>query len=266
MWYSSELLSRTKKKSFNDSSSYEQASQPRELLLHKSRSSELQARRINNCIKNPGSEIFDKEVHNTRNTKKPTKFLLITFVSVITIIVISGQHFLLEKISSVPEVLKLINVEAFEAYSNKTDGENEKNLKDIQNKIKVNALKPKATPNPKFSRSLVLLDLEDWRKNWSSRNLNVFMGYYHVNFPDLEIFKKNKKRIFKKARYINIDLKNIASRVEGDDIVTSFTQIYKSKNYNDTSVKELTWAKTKTGWKIIGEKNINSNVAKKEKK
>jgi hypothetical protein len=245
---------------------YEQASKPRELLEHKARNSELNSRQFNNRVQNFEEEGSEHQTENLYNTKKISKTLLLIILITITIIGISGQHLFPQKLTNFAEFLKLINVEAFESYKTQNIKLAEDTSQIIDNSSLNQISIKKSTPNAKYSKSLVLLDLEDWRKNWSSRKLENFITFYHPNFPDLKIFKNNKKRIFKKARFIKISLKNIVSRVEGDKIVTGFIQVYKSKNYNDSSVKELTWAKTKRGWKIIEEKNINSNVAKQEKR
>ena len=266
MWYSSQIFIKTKDTATHNDLVHEHASEPREKLDHKARYSELSTRRLNSRMKNFDQEILSEQSDELHQTKKISKPILLVILLIVTLIGISGQHLLPYKFSSFSEILEFFNVEAFETSNNEsfTLTQNEPNLTDHSNLSSVSKIR--STPNPKFSRSLVLLDLEDWRKNWSSKNLNNFMAYYHPEFPDLKIFKNNKKRIFKKAKYIRISLKNIESRVEGNNIITGFTQIYKSKNYNDSSVKELTWSKTKTGWKIIEEKKINSNVAKRGRK
>ena len=267
MWYSSQIPLISRDQSTNGHEACEQASKPRELLVHKARHSDLKTRNFDSNV----NKLFENEnpvppSQNSRNLKKISRILLLFAVIAMTIIGISGQHLFPEKLAKLSEALKLINVEAFELYKNTTVALNEdKSKKSLENEPS-QATEDKPTPNAKYSRSLVLLDLEDWRKNWASRDLKNFMTYYHPDFPELKNFESNKKRIFKKTKYIKISLKNIVSRIDGDNIITSFTQIYKSKNYNDNSVKELIWAKTKLGWKIIQEKNINSSVAKQEKK
>ena len=266
MWYSSQIFLKNRDRATNSKQVFEHASEPRELINHKARYSELSIRHKNNPMNNFEKESSHHKQAGRQQTKKISKpFLLISLIT-LAVIGVSGQHLIPQKLSSFSDILEFINVEAFETSEDKKVllAQNKQVKSEHSNLSSISEIR--STPNAKYSRSLVLLDLEDWRKNWSSKNLNNFIGYYHPNFPDLKIFKNNKKRIFKKAKYIKISLKNIVSRVEGDNIVTGFTQIYKSKNYNDSSVKELTWAKTKSGWKIIEEKNINSNVAKRGKK
>ena len=266
MWYSSQIFLKTKERATDSKLVYEHASEPRELIDHKARYSELSIRRKNDHMKNFDKKNLYQESQQPQQTRKISKPVIFAILLTVTVIGISGQHLIPRNISSFFDILESINVEAFETSDHKdnTLTQSKSSLADHSDLSSISKIK--STPNAKYSRSLVLLDLEDWRKNWSSKNLNSFIGYYHPEFPDLKIFKNNKKRIFKKAKYIKISLKNIVSRVEGDNIITGFTQIYKSKNYNDSSVKELTWAKTKFGWKIIEEKNINSNVAKRGKK
>ena len=266
MWYSSQIFLREKERPANSKLVYEHASEPRELLDHKARYSELSIRRKNDHMKNFDEKILHQDSDEPQPRKKVSKPFLLGILLTVSVIVISGQHLVPYNLTSFSDILESINAEALETSNDKEIKLTQSNTSLTDHSNLSSFSKIRSTPNAKYSRSLVLLDLEDWRKNWSSKNLNNFIGYYHPNFPNLKLFKNNKQRIFKKAKYIKISLKNIVSRVEGDNIITGFTQIYKSKNYNDSSVKELTWSKTKSGWKIIAEKNINSNVAKRGKK
>ena len=108
----------------------------------------------------------------------------------------------------------------------------------------------------KYSISLVLLHVEDWRSFWSSKNLRGFMSFYHENFPDKKEFEGNKRRIFKKEKFIQINISDVESSAKLENIVVRFTQEYKSKSFSDTAKKELVWAYTGDGWKIIAENII----------
>ena len=105
----------------------------------------------------------------------------------------------------------------------------------------------------KYSISLVLLHVEDWRSFWSSKNLRGFMSFYHKDFPDKKEFEGNKRRIFKKEKFIQINISDVESNAMLEKIVVRFTQEYKSKSFSDTARKELVWAYTGDGWKIIAE-------------
>ena len=48
----------------------------------------------------------------------------------------------------------------------------------------------------RYSISLVLLHVEEWKNYWSSKNIRGFMSFYHKNFPDKKNFEDNKRRIF----------------------------------------------------------------------
>ena len=105
----------------------------------------------------------------------------------------------------------------------------------------------------RYSISLVLLHVEEWKNYWSSKNIRGFMSFYHKNFPDKKSFEDNKRRIFTKEQFIQIDISNVESEAKFDSIVVRFTQRYSSKSFSDTSRKELIWATTEDGWKIISE-------------
>ena len=104
-----------------------------------------------------------------------------------------------------------------------------------------------------YSISLVLLHVEEWKNYWSSKNIRGFMSFYHKNFPDKKNFEENKRRIFSKEKFIEIDISNVESEAKLDSIVVRFTQRYSSKSFSDTARKELVWTTTEDGWKIISE-------------
>ena len=105
----------------------------------------------------------------------------------------------------------------------------------------------------RYSISLVLLHVEEWKNYWSSKNIRGFMSFYHKNFPDKKNFEDNKRRIFSKEQFIEIDISNVESEAKSDSIVVRFTQRYSSKSFSDTARKELVWTTTEDGWKIISE-------------
>ena len=105
----------------------------------------------------------------------------------------------------------------------------------------------------RYSISLVLLHVEEWKNFWSSKNIRGFMSFYHKNFPDKKNFEDNKRRIFSKEQFIEIDISNVESEAKSDSIIVRFTQRYNSKSFSDTARKELVWTTTEDGWKIISE-------------
>ena len=112
---------------------------------------------------------------------------------------------------------------------------------------------PKNENLAQYSISLVLLHVEEWKNYWSSKNIRGFMSFYHKNFPDKKNFEDNKRRIFSKEQFIEIDISNVESEAKFDSIVIRFTQRYSSKSFSDTARKELVWTTTEDGWKIISE-------------
>ena len=112
---------------------------------------------------------------------------------------------------------------------------------------------PKNQNLARYSISLVLLHVEEWKNYWSSKNIRGFMSFYHKNFPDKKNFEDNKRRIFRKEQFIEIDISNVESEAKSNSIVVRFTQRYSSKSFSDTSRKELIWTNTEDGWKIVSE-------------
>ncbi|MAI28838.1 MAG: hypothetical protein CMP38_01380 [Rickettsiales bacterium] len=268
MWYSTKILSKNRKDSLSNCSYEDKRNESKEQLFSKSFDLDNSQKSIHE-INNTDGETDMTEKNEEKETRKISKTKLIIFLTALTIFIASGQHLFASNLDFFSNLLKSINVGAFETKNEKLIIDNERKSFENFSRNKIaqsQGPRKKSAPHAKFSRSLVLLDLEDWRKNWSARNLEGFMGYYHPDFKDIKVFRNNKKRIFKKNRFIKISLKNISSRVEGDYIITEFTQIYKSKNYNDSATKELIWARTEFGWKILEENIINPNVAKRGKK
>ena len=122
------------------------------------------------------------------------------------------------------------------------------------NTLKVIAQATRKNENlAQYSISLVLLHVEEWKNYWSSKNIRGFMSFYHKNFPDKKNFEDNKRRIFTKEQFIQIDISNVESETKFDSVVVRFTQRYNSKSFSDTARKELVWSNTEDGWKIISE-------------
>ena len=192
------------------------------------------------------------KAHKKIMTKKTFKYIALLIFFLITAGVTANQLYL-------PGIINLIE-------SSKI---NEKNIEKNPNNdqfAKNDVIVFDSTSEAEYSRSLVLLILEDWRKRWIAKDLDGFLSFYHPDFPEKKIFKNNKKRIFKRAKFIKINLKNISSRVEDNEIIITFDQSYKSKNFSDTSKKQLRWRRTDFGWKIIEEKIISPYASKQGKK
>ena len=187
--------------------------------------------------------------------RKPFKYLGLLIFFLVTAGVTANQLYL-------PSIINLIE-------STKVDQENT-NTKDLNSdNIQISQsdeITFDSSSEAEYSRSLVLLILEDWRKRWVAKDLNEFISFYHPDFPEKKVFKNNKKRIFKRAKFIKINLKNISSRVENNEIITTFDQSYNSKNFSDTSKKQLRWKRTDIGWKIIEEKILSPYASKRGKK
>jgi hypothetical protein len=151
--------------------------------------------------------------------------------------------------------------DVFEYYRNEKlrNSNQQKNQETIEFSVAQGSLKNSSIDDgslAKYSISLVLLHVEDWRSFWSSKNLRGFMSFYHRDFPDKKEFEGNKRRIFKKEKFIQINISDVESNAKLENIVVRFTQEYKSKSFSDTARKELVWAYTGDGWKIIAEKII----------
>ena len=77
MWYSSQIFLKTKERATDSKLVYEHASEPRELIDHKARYSELSIRRKNDHMKNFDEKILHQDSDEPQPRKKVSKpFLL----------------------------------------------------------------------------------------------------------------------------------------------------------------------------------------------
>ena len=198
----------------------------------------------------PGSQIDGMHIRNTNGNKK--RFLLsnkgitycLLFILLLVTAGVTARQLLVKNGSDKNEAFRMKKL---------TDA-NKLNTSNGNNTLMVIAQDARKDENlARYSISLVLLHVEEWKNYWSSKNIRGFMSFYHKNFPDKKNFEDNKRRIFSKEQFIEIDISNVESEAKLDSVVVRFTQRYSSKSFSDTARKELIWTTTEDGWKIISE-------------
>lgn len=101
--------------------------------------------------------------------------------------------------------------------------------------------------------------LNDWAAAWMAKDVGRYFSFYGKGFSPLKSnstkWINNRRRLLNKPGPIELQLSNVKATAKGDTVVTSFTQVYKSKNYKDKTRKTLTWKKTDGQWLIIKESN-----------
>ena len=103
--------------------------------------------------------------------------------------------------------------------------------------------------------------LENWRRDWESRNTDSYLAHYGRDFDsggqDLAKWSNHKRQVNIGKSWIKVDISNVGMLLypgRDDLIVVSFDQDYSSSNLSNKMKKRQYWMKEKNGrWKIIYE-------------
>ena len=110
----------------------------------------------------------------------------------------------------------------------------------------------------------IMQRLETWSKDWTSLDAGRYLSNYSKQFISqrglsYSQWAKRKKRVITKAGAINLQLNNIRINQKSDNHLTAtFTQIYQSKNHQDTSTKTLDLKLIDNKWLITKETSIDA--------
>jgi len=112
-------------------------------------------------------------------------------------------------------------------------------------------------------------DIEAWRSDWVSLNIDAYLSHYHRNFRsgqrDLQAWRSYKQRVnanksFVEVTFSNLTLMHDPNRWdEGEILVAEFDQHYSSSNYTDLGRKRLYLARESESqpWKILLEESLS---------
>lgn len=110
----------------------------------------------------------------------------------------------------------------------------------------------------KQQRMLKVVD--NWRKDWQSLDTERFVSHYSKDFDNgkdnYQRFVKQKRRVNAAKSYIEVDIQDLSLYQYPDQpdlLVASFTQDYRSNNYQGISVKRQYWVHEEGKWKIAYE-------------
>ena len=102
--------------------------------------------------------------------------------------------------------------------------------------------------------------IEDWRKDWESRDIDRYLKHYSKNFTtkaqSLEQFAEQKRQVNTGKEWFKVKLSNLSMfRNPGKDelVVVTFEQDYQSNNLKNQMKKSLYWIREDGTWKIIFE-------------
>lgn len=111
-------------------------------------------------------------------------------------------------------------------------------------------------------------DIEAWRNDWTSLDIDAYLSHYHSGFRsgkrDLEAWKRYKHRVNTGKTYVDISFRDMTivhdpnRWPEGEVVVAEFDQYYRSNNYADIGRKRLYLARDSDNspWKILLEEGL----------
>jgi ketosteroid isomerase-like protein len=98
----------------------------------------------------------------------------------------------------------------------------------------------------------------DWKKEWESEDIEKYMSHYSDRFAsngyNLSSWKEHKNNFNKRHSDIEISIDNIQIRKEGNLLIASFLQRFKSDKMESSGTKLLYFEDKNGEWKIKGEK------------
>ena len=95
--------------------------------------------------------------------------------------------------------------------------------------------------------------LAAWKVAWESRDADTYMMFYHPNFPDRNVFSRQKNGVMVRAKNIRIEVQDLKVTVEAQRTRAVFLQHYKSDTYESKDIKTQMWISGSDGPRIIEE-------------
>jgi len=117
-----------------------------------------------------------------------------------------------------------------------------------------------STEQDQTERTDLLQQIEQWRKDWASRDTDAYLRHYAPNFSsngmDYPAWAKQKQLVNSAKSWIKVGITDISMFVypeQPDMVVVDFEQDYSSNNLSNRMKKRQYWIKQDKGWKIIYE-------------
>ncbi|MBL8382302.1 MAG: L,D-transpeptidase family protein [Burkholderiales bacterium] len=109
-------------------------------------------------------------------------------------------------------------------------------------------------------RRALLGAIENWRRDWESRDSDAYLSHYAKGFKgdgmNLKQWSERKRQVNAGKAWIKVALTNVSMfRYPGKSemVVVTFDQEYKSSNLANTMRKRTYWQKEDGRWKIVDE-------------
>ena len=92
-------------------------------------------------------------------------------------------------------------------------------------------------------RAQVRSMVEAWRAAWERKDLEAYLAHYARDFEgdgrDLAAWSAHKRRVFRRAGTIRVEVRGLTIEIDGADVVARFEQRYSSGRYADRGRKTL---------------------------
>jgi murein L,D-transpeptidase YafK len=110
------------------------------------------------------------------------------------------------------------------------------------------------------ARNELLNAIEQWRSDWSNRNMPAYLKHYAPSFAsdgmDYSAWAKQKQRVNEGKTWIKLNIRNLSLLAypdQPDMVVADFEQDYNSNNLSNKMKKRQYWVRRNNTWQIIYE-------------
>lgn len=107
---------------------------------------------------------------------------------------------------------------------------------------------------------IIASTIKQWAENWSSKNFEAYRGFYETGFKGRFLshqeWLNDRKNKILKAEFIHVSVTDLKIRWSGELAKATFKQKYRSNNYQDETLKELTLKSAGDRWIIVTEKAL----------
>jgi len=117
-----------------------------------------------------------------------------------------------------------------------------------------------STEQDQIERTDLLQQIEQWRKDWASRDTDAYLKHYAPSFSSNDMnypaCAKQKQLVNSAKSWIRVGISDVSMFVypeQPDMVVVDFEQDYSSNNLSNLMKKRQYWIKQDKGWKIIYE-------------
>ena len=99
--------------------------------------------------------------------------------------------------------------------------------------------------------------VESWRQSWQAKDLNTYISHYHGQFvgngKGLKEWKVYKQSLNNKYQNVSVHLSDLKVTVMGHRAMITFTQKYRSEQFQSIDLKNMELRKQGDSWKIFSE-------------